>query len=357
MRNHEDLQKPPEGWHGFCSMRFNGDDTLFLKRFCDFGFSMIRKILLLWVSLCWAGVLLATSGAPIPLASFIFNHQHLMRVGHLGALSAQGRPESGIFVQIQPLPEEGEYRLAMRVLRDGAHRFRSIRELPGAQPLSPEQWITIPFPMLRGSIQGAALQALFPEDRPTASGWRHKVVYAWEDEAALHAWFLNESVTPGKLSPLNGLAHSGLSRGSEVLIPWSWIRPELELQPMELQPPLKLVTEQDGQRFASYQMQSGEALYSAVVMRFLGRSRHNDIVKAIGDLLALNHLREAREIAPGQSIRIPLDWVSPEFVKPLDWAGEDTPSAPSDSEEAPCLADDPNARRACEPVLRTAFNS
>lgn len=292
---------------------------------------------------------LVWSQVELPLASFIFNHQHLMRVGH----QAQG-----VFVQIRPLPEEGEYRLALRVLRDGASQFRSLRDYPGGATLSPHQWITLPLHRLHGAIQGAALEALFPQDQPTASGWKHTLVYDWESATTVRQFFLRESISTGQVLRLNGLT-APLTKGQEVLLPWSWLRPDLELQPVELRPPLVLQTEPDGQRFATYQIQAGETLYSSVVTRFLGRSKHQEIVRTIGDLLALNQLRQARAINPGQIIRIPLDWVSPKYLKPVSWTADDQP--PEHPETAPtedlCLLERGLFPKDCAPTLRTASNS
>ena len=284
----------------------------------------------------------------LPLASFIFNHQHLMRVGH---------HEQGPYVQIRPLPDEGEYRLALRVLRDGASQFRSLRDYPGGETLSPQRWITLPFERLHGAIQGAALKALFPQDQPSSSGWKHTLVYDWESLDTIRQFFLRETLAPAQVLRLNGLT-APLTKGQEVLLPWSWLRPDLELQPVVLLPPLVLQTESDGQRFATYQIQQGETLYSSVVTRFLGRSKHQEIVRTIGDLLALNQLRKARTINPGQVIRIPLDWVSPKYRKPVHWAADELPT---DAETVPaedlCLLERGLFPKDCAPTLRTASNS
>ena len=45
----------------------------------------------------------------LPLASFLWNHRDPMRVGWDG---------NKLFVQLKPYPDEGEYRLAFRVLRE-----------------------------------------------------------------------------------------------------------------------------------------------------------------------------------------------------------------------------------------------
>ena len=85
----------------------------------------------------------ATEEEILPLASFLFAHRDQMRVGwHITSrkpvvkdLRTMSENRAGsIFVQLKPRRNEGEYQLALRVLRDGSHQFLRIREFTGGKP-------------------------------------------------------------------------------------------------------------------------------------------------------------------------------------------------------------------------------
>jgi N-acetylmuramoyl-L-alanine amidase len=66
--------------------------------------------------------------------------------------------------------------------------------------------------------------------------------------------------------------------------------------------------------YAGYRLQAGEALYSAVVVRFTGRTAAED-VRTLAELLQdRSDVRDLRDIPVGYEIRIPLDLLEPEFL-------------------------------------------
>ena len=124
----------------------------------------------------------------LPLTSFLFANRDPMRVGwHRDPISkgvkniksVTKKPVGSLFVQLKPRLNEGEYQLALRVLRDGSHQFLRIREFTGGKPLNHKVYLTIPFEYLIGVIQGEAIRSLFPNDRVEAGGWLNQVTYSW----------------------------------------------------------------------------------------------------------------------------------------------------------------------------------
>ena len=76
-------------------------------------------------------------GEFLPLASFLYANRDPMRVGWYNTSSMPlekdfktdaKKPVGSFFVQLKPRKNEGEYQLALRVLRDGSHQFLLIRE-------------------------------------------------------------------------------------------------------------------------------------------------------------------------------------------------------------------------------------
>ena len=125
----------------------------------------------------------------LPLASFLYANRDPMRVGWYDTSSMPlekdfktdaKRRVGSFFVQLKPRKNEGEYQLALRVLRDGSHQFLLIREFTNGNTLNHKRYLTIPFELLIGAIQGEALRSLFTNDNVEFGGWRHRVTYVWE---------------------------------------------------------------------------------------------------------------------------------------------------------------------------------
>ena len=256
-----------------------------------------------------------TEAEILPLTSFLFAHRDQMRVGwHIaprkpvvGDLrTVSENPAGSIFVQLKPRRNEGEYQLALRVLRDGSHQFFRIREFTGGKSLNHKLYLTVPFELLIGAIQGEALRSLFPYDRVEFGGWQHQVTYDWETTELLAKSFTK----PGtQIFPREDLV-----QGEKLIIPWNSLRPDLELKPLAVRDPLFIRKDESGLRYAYYRIQPGDTLYSSVVIRFMGKTKHNARSQNASDLLVLNRLADARQLSPGQLIKIPLEWIQPEYL-------------------------------------------
>jgi hypothetical protein len=201
---------------------------------------------------------------------------------------------------------EGEYQLALRVLRDGSHQFLRIREFTGGKPLNYKRYLTVPLELLIGAIQGEALRSLFPYDRVEFGGWKHQVTYDWETPELLARSFTK----PGtQISPREYFV-----QGEKLIIPWNNLRSDLELKPLAVRDPLFIRKDESGLRYAYYRIQPGDTLYSSVVIRFMGKTKHNARSQNASDLLVLNGLADAHQLSPGQLIKIPLEWIQPEYL-------------------------------------------
>jgi hypothetical protein len=61
-------------------------------------------------------------------------------------------------------------------------------------------------------------------------------------------------------------------------------------------------------------MKHGETLYSSVVIRFTGRLLNDEVNQVANKLLKLNNISDAKLIQSRQKIRIPLEWLSEEYL-------------------------------------------
>ena len=259
-----------------------------------------------------------TKSETLPLASFLFAHRDPLRVGwhdnsHKKKLKnfrpQEAKPVGSLFIQLRPRKYEGEYQLALRVLRDGSHQFKLIREFMNGQPLNHKRYLTIPFEHLIGVIQGEALRVLFPNDRVVFGGWRHQTTYGWETPELIAKSFTK--------STKYSFTQKVYKKGETFTIPWDILRTDLELQPLAVRKPLFIKKDESGLRYAFYRIQPGDTLYSSVVIRFIGETKHHVRSQNASDLLVLNGLEDAHHLSAGQSIKIPLEWIRPEYLHPV----------------------------------------
>ena len=66
--------------------------------------------------------------------------------------------------------------------------------------------------------------------------------------------------------------------------------------------------------YAGYRLRPGEALYSAVVVRFTGRTKAEDVVGLAETLAERSDIPDLTDIPVGYMVKIPFDYLEPEFL-------------------------------------------
>ena len=221
-----------------------------------------------------------------------------------------------LVVKLKPLVGEGGYSLARRVLLSNFRSLKTIRKYSKTRRLYRNRFITFPLKVINGSIRSSALKAVFFKDKAGIGYWKHRVTFAWETTSMIAGLFTKEGIKAGHLVRYNKMRNKGniLKKGDVIKIPWKWISPELSLRQVSLKPPLKLKQDKLGKLYAHYQMKPGETLYSSVVIRFTGRLLNDEVNQVANKLLKLNNISDAKLIQSRQKIRIPLEWLSEEFL-------------------------------------------
>ncbi len=221
-----------------------------------------------------------------------------------------------LVVKLKPLVGEGGYSLARRVLLSNFRNLKTIRKYSKTRRLYRNRFITFPLKVINGSIRSSALKAVFFKDKAGIGYWKHRVTFAWETTSMIAGLFTKEGIKAGHLVRYNKMRNKGniLKKGDVIKIPWKWVSPELSLRPVSLKPPLKLKQDKSGKLFAHYQMKHGETLYSSVVIRFTGRLLNDEVNQVANKLLKLNNISDAKLIQSRQKIRIPLEWLSEEYL-------------------------------------------
>ena len=221
-----------------------------------------------------------------------------------------------LVVKLKPLIGEGGYSLARRVLLSNFRSLKTIRKYSKTRRLYRNRFITFPLKVINGSIRSSALKAVFFKDKAGIGYWKHRVTFAWETTSMIAGLFTKEGIKAGHLVRYNKMRNKGniLKKGDVIKIPWKWVSPELSLRPVSLKPPLKLKQDKSGKFYAHYQMKHGETLYSSVVIRFTGRLLNDEVNQVANKLLKLNNISDAKLIQSRQKIRIPLEWLSEEYL-------------------------------------------
>ncbi|HVT43717.1 MAG TPA: N-acetylmuramoyl-L-alanine amidase [Thermoanaerobaculia bacterium] len=262
-------------------------------------------------------------------------------------------------ISLRVVPNRGDAwtRLALRTTGDAAN-WKTIARLNDlGENLLTDREIAIPFAMLKGEMKKRVVDALFPEDRLTGSGWLHKVVAgnAVEGESLwrIAEWFTGDGANYAGIRAANPGQTLSTRRGDLILVPQSLLaipfrsegtrgvapsrvavaeddpaettsdpaaRSVSAIQLAELPVatgPVSLEYDLSGNRpHAVYRLQKGEALYSSVAIRFTGRVYAKDVYEVVDQIVTFNGISDVSKIPVGYGVKIPLELLVDEY-RPL----------------------------------------
>jgi N-acetylmuramoyl-L-alanine amidase len=189
------------------------------------------------------------------------------------------------------------------------------------------------------------VRALFPLDRRIEAGWEHEILAPWDGDGEswweLAEWFCGAGRRYPELRQANPSLELYPARGDRLVIPTAMLRPEFRAvgvakgapPPPPVAPPAPAVTAvvepaaptpsapagrgggleyRDGE--AIYRLRPGEALYSAVVVRFTGQLHAADVSATAHDIAKRSGIEDVTTIPVGYPVRIPLDGLLPEYL-------------------------------------------
>lgn len=174
----------------------------------------------------------------------------------------------------------------------------------------------VPYSCLLPEWQARVVRALFPEDRPVAQGWQHRVGERSGRESlwTIATWFTGRGDAYKAIRAANGMVDDHLEAGDLVLVPANLLLPSLR-SALPADSPYRLQYDRDALGdYASYRLQPGEALYSSVVIRFTGRVFAEDVNELAAAVARRSGIREVTDIPVGYEVKIPLDLLLPEFL-------------------------------------------
>ncbi len=233
-----------------------------------------------------------------------------------------------IVAAIPPRPNEGYIRFARRVMADPS-RYREIIAFNGGRPLQHGRPVRFPLNTLKPRLRGNILRALYPEDELTERGWAHHVTDPQETLIQLTEAYTGSKGRFRELGRYNRIGNADLLRAGKVIaIPLGWMPEELGFRPMAVKPPLAL--EKDGANggiYAVYALRKNETLYS-VILRFTDRERAAEVRRMSHLMVRLNGLINEKTVPAGRPVRIPILWISEDYLVKKKAARRPPPEPP-----------------------------
>jgi len=250
---------------------------------------------------------------------------------------------------IEPRRGDGWITIAKRMTgsSDAVPALRAAN--PGLRQIRLDRTVAVPVEVLLGDLRLAVVRRIFPVDQRTEEGWEHEVLDPFSDGVEetwdwLAELFAGRSSAADSLKRANpAVVETGLVRGLAVVIPESRLLPvfrEIEPAPTPTPRPTRVVTptpvpvatpaavsSRDGPLefgrdkegdYAQYRLRHGEALYSAVVVRFTGQLLAKQVNETAMEIAERSGIEDVTSIPIGYPIKIPSDLLMPRYLPASD---------------------------------------
>jgi N-acetylmuramoyl-L-alanine amidase len=188
--------------------------------------------------------------------------------------------------------------------------------------------VAIPYYDLSPAAQRKVILALWQADFVDDDGWHHTVAFTGEEQETLWSiseWLTGRGTNAQAIQKANGLPSAALRAGQRILIPRDLLlpvmrratpRPETVPAPStslaKVEAELEYITK-GGQQFAVYKIKQGEALYSAVGVRFTNYELHTEIQAALDEIIVASDIKNPRFIKPGTKVYVPVAMLADRF--------------------------------------------
>lgn len=252
--------------------------------------------------------------------------------------------EGSIFLRI-PYPNKGGFEFLAEKYTGDKKNAPKIRNFNPKPKNGKYREIRIPLDFLLLVYKVETITALFPEDKRTENGWLHK--YKGEGLWSVAKWFCGTSKKSVELK--KSLKNVEPKKGDFILIPEKLLSPNFSVIPFQkeiakenkkeknadekivniqkqetvvssveeisIEDARKLLSYGKDQQgaYAIYHLAQGEALYSAVVVRFTGRLFASEVNALAMEIAKRSGVQDVTSIPIGYEIKIPIDMLLPQF--------------------------------------------
>jgi N-acetylmuramoyl-L-alanine amidase len=225
----------------------------------------------------------------------------------------------GSRIELEVLAAEGEgyAEIAARACGLAAHGD-ALKAWNEDAAVEPGTRVRVPLALLTPELRGLVLRSLFPQDRREGTDWVHIArsgrlpTYA-ESLWQVAQWFTGDGKLFARLQEVNGLASPELAAGQAVRIPIDVLHEAFVARGRSDDGKLEYGSDDRGP-YAGYRLRPGEALYSAVVVRYTGRSSSEDVGALAERLASRSGIKDLRDIPVGFLVKIPFEVLEPEFL-------------------------------------------
>ena len=226
--------------------------------------------------------------------------------------------ENALFLEVARSDSDTDEKVAQRVLRDPA-RWEAVKafnpEKPGA---AGPRYVMVPYEDLQDTYQYLTMARLFPEDRLQGEFWLHpvgrgKIPTAAESLWHLALWFTGDGRNFQAIAEMNGLRNLSPTAGQILKIHRSLLLPVFSTaRPIEAG---DLIFSRDEQgEYGAYRLKKGEAIYSAVVVRFTGLLDPDDVNQMAKLVARRSGIADVSSLAVGTLVKIPRESILPEYL-------------------------------------------
>ncbi len=229
-----------------------------------------------------------------------------------------------IALSARPLPAETVDAFIKRLTDDPRAKKEILAQNAGVSLFRREVFVHVPYRLLSDAYKKIAIEALFPDDKGDPGGWTHVVTAPTGGPESLWRiaeWFTGDGANYREIRSESGIAALPTEKGQSVRIPTRLLLPSFRTEaaaspPIVAEPALEYGKDARG-RYAVYRLRRGEALYSAVVVRFTGRVHAEDVNAKAVEIAARNDIADVRSIPVDFPVKIPIEDLTPEY-RPAD---------------------------------------
>jgi N-acetylmuramoyl-L-alanine amidase len=244
---------------------------------------------------------------------------------------------------VDPLRGDGWITISRRYTGGSSAVTALRRANPGLKSPMRDRTIRVPVEIMRGDLRLEAVRCLFPLDKRIDIGWQHWILdpfgtgeVSWEWLSELFSG-RQDHVRDLKLANPERVSQ-GLKRGRTVVVPESILLsvfrsltpvatptpiatptsvPRSTPLPPSSTPtatvPLDYGSDEVGD-YAVYRLRKGEALYSAVVVRFTGQLLAKQVNETAMEIAERSGIDDVTDIPVGYPVKIPLDLLLPDYL-------------------------------------------
>jgi N-acetylmuramoyl-L-alanine amidase len=220
-------------------------------------------------------------------------------------------------------PDEGDDYGSLAARFGGAAGLASaLREANGDRPVVFDRAVEIPWNLLRNEYRYLALRTLFPRDAFRNGAWEHDPAQAralvyhvglWQ----VGEWFTGKGENWQEIARLNGFPGPDVPPGRTVRIPAAMLL--APFRPAIGSTGGVLVYGEDAEGpYAEYALQKGEALYSAVIIRFTGLLHPTAVLEAADLVAKRSGIADVTKMPTGQKLKIPLEMLATPYLPEND---------------------------------------